>query len=274
MSKKYLPHIYDPLRRKIGEEYLMHEFRKLFPSIRDKKIWDSVDTDVSTWFEGNHPSFAPVRDFWNGLHGVSVGFKLKNIVSWATSKNIEWSEEKVALDQLNLGTTFEDIKPIGEKPATKDVIHWFNDPNHKEEREKSLNIRRKHSSNSFDRNHYAIFVVERKGVLRIIDGNRRVLLAILEDKTEISAYVGRIVGMPPIFESWIPTNLLIDLVSFHRYFIKIGRETITEHTAHVISELVRESQAGRYELVERVLRKDEKADQLLFKEINKIVALN
>ena len=86
---RYKKHLSDPLRLKIAYSYVQHELRKLFPNLRDKATWGKIDSEVIGW-SGKNPTLVPVRDFWNGVNGISTGFKLKQIVTWLTSENIKW----------------------------------------------------------------------------------------------------------------------------------------------------------------------------------------
>ncbi|MCL5795378.1 MAG: hypothetical protein M1338_03395 [Patescibacteria group bacterium] len=102
MKNKYSPHFYEPLRIKIAKDLIEKECRKLFPSIRDNKLWKKIDIDISNWFEGKYSELAPVHDLWNGLEGIMCGFKLKDTLTYITAKNINWSLKYYRLWQTTI----------------------------------------------------------------------------------------------------------------------------------------------------------------------------
>ena len=258
----YPKHLYDPDRRAIAVRYVRHEFRKLFPGLRDEEAWKTIDASIAGWFDAN-PTLAPVRDFWNGLHGISMGFKLKNLVSWLTSVNMAWSERAVPVDELSFGAILDETECVGHRPSAQDVRTWYFNP----ERAETLAVARaaheERSKMTMPRDEFPIIVMRKEGVLRVVDGNRRVLRAILFEQPTINAVIGEQAAEPAIHESWVPTSTLIDLVSFHRYWSSQDRD-VTNPVATVITELLRDSSAGRYEFTHRALSTEAEADQTLF----------
>lgn len=261
-SSPYLSHILDPLRREIAVQYLRHELRKLFPSVREEDIWKKLDEEVFQWF-GENPTLSPVRDFWNGLHGISMGFKLKNIVSWLTSANIKWESREIAVEELVFGTVLGEAKQICIDPLSAlEARTWFFDPDHVAELAAARWAHDGYSKQTASRDSDLIFVVVRDGKFVVIDGNRRVLRAVLSGMSTVHAYIGTPIADPFIFESWVPTSTLIELTSFHRYWYSLGRE-VTGSVAGVLSELLRDSSAARFEFFHRCIRKEDEADKKL-----------
>lgn len=41
----YPKHIFEPIRRKIAQDYLSHEFRKFFSNVNDKETWEKMDDE-------------------------------------------------------------------------------------------------------------------------------------------------------------------------------------------------------------------------------------
>ncbi|TSC52813.1 MAG: hypothetical protein LiPW39_538, partial [Parcubacteria group bacterium LiPW_39] len=74
-----------------------------------------------------------------------------------------------------------------------------------------------------------------------------------------------------LFEHWVPTSLLVDLVFWHKRQLELGRET-TEAVARTIAELIRDSSAGRIELAQRAVHRDDEADERLLQAVAKILA--
>lgn len=270
MGDAYPPHLSEPLRRSIAVRYVQHELRKLLPSLRDAVAWSTVDADVLRWFDGN-PTLAPVRDFWNGVHGISMGFKLKHIVPYVTSLHLTWREEDIDIDALKFGSVLEEIHATRYDPSVSNVRRWFFDPLHHKELAAARTAHEERSAQTVPRDDYPIFVTRKDGVLRVHDGNRRLLRAILFGQPTILAVIGEPCGEPLLFEHWVPTSLLLDLVSLHRYRFAMEDNDATRHIAETIARLIRHSTAGIHELNHRclhTLREHVGADGALDKAIN------
>ncbi len=262
----YPKHIYDPFRREIAVRYIRHEIRKLFSDLQDPEAWKIIDFNISKWFKDD-PLFIPVRDFWNGVHAISMGFRLKNIVSWLTSINMKWQEFDILVDELWFGTTFPDLKPAGEFPSAIKVREWFYKPENTDILLKAQEDEEERGNQTMPRNEFPIFVVRKEeNKLRVIDGNRRLKRAILLGHQTIKAVVGEPLAEPSIFEAWIPTQILTELVSFHRYWTSLNRD-MTESVAEVIAELIRDSSCGRLEFVHRSLSELADPDKKLLESV-------
>jgi len=258
----YPAHIYDEKRREIAVRYVRHELRKLFPSIRDEATWQTIDADIANWYKDNW-LLMPIRDFWNGVHGISMGFKLKNIVSWLTSKNIAWEEKRIRVDDLAFGSAIGNLGQIRPEsttlPSVAEVRAWHFDPSRTQALEEGRALSTKNSEFSMSRDDDPVFAVRKNGALTVIDGNRRLLRAILFEEPDILAVVGEPIANPLVFESWVPTSILIDLASMHRYWTAIGRDT-TNALADVITASIRDSSAGRLEFFCRATSSKNPAD--------------
>jgi len=270
MSERAYPdHLYEPLRREIAVQYLRHELRKLFASIRDEGTWRSLDEDVSRWFDAD-PELAPVRDFWNGLHGISMGFKLKNIVSWLTSKNLQWEKVEVPVAEIIFGSILEEIAEVSGKPTGESVRKWFFSPERASTLVRARAAHEVRSARTAPRDENRVIIVRRDGKLVVTDGNRRVLRAVLMEKETIAAYVGEALVEPILFESWVPTQSLSEIAGVHRLAAVAGRE-LTAQAAAIIVEMIRMSTAGRNEFVSRVLRKEMDADRRLYEAVHSLL---
>lgn len=266
IKSKFLPHLSDPLRRKIATDFAQHELRKLLPHIRDAKTWEAIDADVADWYER-----LTVQNFWNGIHGISIGFRLKSIVPLITSLNIKWSEKDVPITDLYFGGKFGPIKELASTESARDVQIKLFQSEHASILDATSSKMKETDEESSARGDYALFVVRKEGKLIVIDGNRRLLRAILNAQTSIKAFVGEPSSTPEIFEHWVPTSLLIDLNYWYKRQYELKRDT-TEATAKVIAELIRDSSAGRIEFVERVVRTENEPGKSLFNGVKGILA--
>jgi len=71
LPTKNYKHLQESIRLKIATDYLRHEMRKIFPSIRNKKIWKIIDEEIINL--PNNKTMAPVRDFWNFVDAICLG---------------------------------------------------------------------------------------------------------------------------------------------------------------------------------------------------------
>lgn len=245
----YPSHIYDPIRIKIAQQYLMHEFHKLFPSIKDQTVWDLINTDVENWFD-HAPGLAPVRDFWNGVDGISRGFKLKHIVARLTSAHIHWTYEEFPINQLVFTAAFEAFEKLGPNLSASKIIDYLNkNADGKALKDASLQTLNDLSQKLVVRNQEPVIISGKDNVFQIIDGNRRSWEALLNNKPTIYAAVGRVVQDPAIFNIWLPTPLLMDLVAYARHIDQ--SEFALETMSDTITLLIKDSQSGQYEFFNR-----------------------
>lgn len=265
-NEVFLPHLSDPFRRSIAVRYAQQELRKLLPQFQDEAIWESIDKQVEQWWDA-----LSVRNFWNGIHGISMGFRLKSLVPWLTSLHIQWIEKDAPVEELWFGGKFGPIKELdisGASTAVKQIIFL---PEHRELLKQTRKRLKGLLDESAPRDDYPIFVVRKEGQLRVIDGNRRLLKAIVNQKERIRAVVGEPTADPPFYEHWVPTSLLVELVFWHKQQVQAGRDTI-DITARNIVELIRDSSAGRIEFFERAVHKDDEIHVKLSERVEQILA--
>ncbi len=264
-NKVFLPHLYDPFRREIAIHYAQHELRKLLPQIRDAALWQSIDEQVREWQD--RLSF---QNFWNGIHGMSMGFSSKSLVPWITSLNVQWSDKNMPVEELWFGGQFGPITSLGGSESASDIKKNIFLPEYQVLFEQTKKILAERSSETALRDYFPIFTIRKKEKLRVIDGNRRLLQAIVNGEKTIRATVGEPIAEPPLYEHWVPTSLLVDLVFWYKRQIQAGRDT-TNTVAHMIAELIRDSSAGRFEFVNRAIHRNDKIHAQLLKAVLKIL---
>lgn len=270
MQKIYPKHLYDATRRKIAVSYLQHELRKLFPSIKEDEYFSSIDKEVAAWFSDN-PTLTPVRDFWNGVHGISMGFRLKHIAVWLTSTNMEWKEQTVAVKGIKFGTSFKELSVVGKHPSVEEVRDWYFDPKHSEELEAARKAHKRRSAETADRDTFPVIL--RKLLnddVIVMDGNRRLLRAVLFEIDEIKAFVGTQTENPPIKDHWVSTSLLLDLVSMHKYWTMTGKDS-TDFVAKTIASMIEDSEVARFELTDRCVDMSNPANKDLFDAVTNVL---
>lgn len=267
-NKIFLPHLYESLRRQIAIQYIRHEWRRLFPELRGKELWQSIDKQIADWYE-----MLGVRNFWNAVHGITIGFRLTSIVPWITSLNVKWTERDIPFNELYFRGKFGPIASI--KVETSEFVDSIKKaiflPENLEFLKATKQYFKSHKNDTEPRSDFPIFVVKKNDKLQVIDGNGRVLKAIAEGKDSIRAVIGEPIAEPALYEHWVSTSLLVDLVFWHKRQTKIGRDT-TETTAKTIAELIRDSSAGRIEFRERAIHHNDEIHMRLLQAVTKILA--
>jgi len=252
----YPDHIYDPTRVEIATTYLKREFRKMFSRLRGEEIWQSIDSSIDNWFPKD--SEVGVRDFWNGLHGIAMGFKLKiGFLQIITAENIIWEfNEHLPLDSLlasggNLKYISEELSE--KRPRASRLKDFF--LKNKQLADKWREEFTEHGFSSETRDQYPIICAQEEDnnekIYSVYDGNRRMVLAILEGKKNIPAYIGRYsTGEFSPENFWIPTSFLMELVEEGE--LAVG-ENGYQQTLEILRNLIKLSTSGKYELLNRVL---------------------
>lgn len=241
------------------------------PQLRNQVLWQSIDEQIKNWYEE-----LSIRNFWNAIHGISMGFRLKSLVPWITSLNIKWAEKEVPIEELWFGGKFGPIASLGGSESAAEVKEKLFLPENQKLFEQTRQKLEQEWIKTAPRDNFPIFVVRKshgdssEKKLRVIDGNRRLLQAIVDKKDSILATVGEPVGEPVLYEHWVPTSLLVDLVFWCKRQVRAGRET-TEVVARLIAELIRDSSAGRVEFAERSIHRDKKLDVQLLEAVAKIL---
>lgn len=188
----YPKHLSERIREEVAISYLKHELKKIFPSINKKEIEDLM----------NNQELCNPRDFWNGLHGISMGFKLKNIISLVTAENIIWEKKTIKVAELNFGVEMKVL-------SLEEII--------------------KIRGNDFERENDPIIAIEKsennKKIIEVHDGNGRLARHIAENKEEIEVYLGKMDGPYPK-NFWLPTSLIIDNLCFIYEAIDNGNEKL------------------------------------------------
>ncbi|MBP9818158.1 hypothetical protein KBC75_05450 [Candidatus Shapirobacteria bacterium] len=242
---EYPKHLSEKIREEVAVSYLRHELRKIFPSING----DDVENLMKC------KELANPRDFWNGVHGVSMGFKLKNIVYLATAQNINWERKKINISELTFGVELQQTKEIrpGKVSAVEFAEFYKNNPDkQKYQLEETVRIR----GNDEMRENDPIIALGKmekdKLVISVHDGNGRLARYLLENKKEIDVFVGIFSG-DSLLNYWLPTQVLMDVLFFVYETIKNKDEKMFENYMAVLKDMLKNSESGRYEFRERAV---------------------
>lgn len=257
----YPKHLYEQIRREIGVDYVRHELRKYLPSIKGE-VWKRIDQDIEGWFD-EAPFLYPVRDFWNGVHGIMMGFKLySHLLNFITGENVRWTKEEIELELLSFGTVNSLVKemvPEGNEVRLAMSGYLKNErlrKSHLEEMQKWYEITEERSTNPIIVTQKRI---EGKDKLVVYDGNGRTTLAVLKGRGKILAYVGRFVDERRQPENyWLPTSLLMEIVHFVKKAKEMGDDNLYDSYVRVLRDMLDRSDSGRYEMLNRVVSKGSK----------------
>lgn len=259
MQEVYPKHLYEPIRRELAANYVKHELRKFLPSVKSGETWESIDSDIDSWFS-EAPFLYPVRDFWNGVHGIMMGFKLyTQLLSFITGENVKWERKFIDIRTLSLASVSELFKEVG--VDTNDVgkiIDLYDKEENKQLRKEHLEKIMKFYNNTFERRNDPIIVTQKRvngedGMI-VYEGNGRTSLAILEGKDKIEAYVGMFTGeaREPI-NYWLPTSLLMEVLHFARRAWEVKEEDLYHNYVLILKDMLSRSESGKYEMRERAI---------------------
>lgn len=218
MNNVYSAHIYESNRREVANSYLRHELRKYLPSVAN---WQEVDGDIEKWFDGSAELY-PVRDYWNGVHGIMMGFKLYNqLLSYITAENVIWGREKINLTDLTY-SDFGDSIPR-QRLDSEPVI---------------------------------VTQKEIDGIDKMVvyDGNNRVNRAIKSGETEIEAFVGRFSGVRRQPENyWLPTSVLMEIIDYAKRAFAEKDGVLYRSFVVVLEKMLSVSESAKFEMKDRAV---------------------
>lgn len=232
----------EPIRIDIGKMLLAHELEKLLPNLGtdyDKlrnlinQRWSSLDGVVA------------IRDFWNLLDSVMMGYELKDIIALITSEKTDWKfEERHPINELifGWGEKLGDYRLNGRSAG--EVIAYLE--NHKD---LSNDLKDKYK-NSSPRIVDPIIVEKylSNGSLHVHDGNGRLLRAIAINQSTLPAYIGS-QNVRTKSNQWVPTS----------YLQRLTNVKAEEALAKVLSE----SENAVFEFKDRVVVGDDFRQEVL-----------
>ncbi|MFA5894681.1 MAG: hypothetical protein WC851_02805 [Candidatus Shapirobacteria bacterium] len=238
----YPKHLGEKIRTKVATSYLKHELRKLFPSISEPEIEGLIV----------NKNLAIPRDFWNGVHGVGMGFKLHiGFIYLNTAENISWSFETIDIKSINFGVDRDLTRMAGSRSVEKIVEYLRANP---KTYDKYLEEFKMNWVEDKQRETDPIIICEKKDGLAIYEGNGRLEKLILDNREKTKGYVGRYTTSEkrPL-NYWLPTSLIMDLLLFVYQAIEEDDQDLFESQIKVIRNMLRDSESGKKEFIERAL---------------------
>ncbi len=258
MEKRIYPsHIYDPVRIELAVSYVQHELKKLFWRV-PKSHWQTIEKDIADWMKSPHLNNP--RDFWNGFHGIAMGFKLKiGLIYFVTAENITWRKEEIPVEKLTFGIEFPPTQEV--KPgilSAKEVSQYYNKAENKKAKEGQKKLAIDFAKGTPPRDDDPIIAAEKlvdeKEVMSVYEGNRRLILAILEGWKTMPAFVGRFKTKEREPKNyWIPTSILMEIIYFAKEAFEKKDEESFQNYMGVLKDMLAKSESAVYELKERAL---------------------
>lgn len=256
-TKVYPKQIYEPIREEIAVSYIKHEFRKLLWRV-PQKYFSAIDKDISDWM--NSPNLATPRDFWNGFHGICMGFKLIiGFVYLLTAENINWKKQKFPVSKLWFGVEQEETKAIRkEKLSVNEVAKYYSLKENKLLKEKYLKRIRKYFKSTKLDSIFPIIVIQKERenglTYTVHDGNRRLMWTVLEGKDKIPAYVGKYSTKEKFpINYWIPTSVFMDNLFFAKSAYDRGDKRLFGYYMNILRDMLDKSESAVYEMKKRAI---------------------
>lgn len=272
--KKYPKRFYNEEIVKIAVSQIQHDFRKLLPDI-DPSQWPIIDEHINQWFEGENFELEPAHDFWNFFSGFARGLKLKSLLSWITAENTFWKKQDIPVDDIVITWDFPGLEFMGRAPYhAKNVIAKLNEPDMADHKQKMLEDSQYRSTRFAPRDQYRVILFhDTKGQIidqikgfYILEGNRRVTRAIVNDEKTIPAFVGQFKNPHDIWPTnyWINTGMLRDLTFLAIYYDKEKDDKAFDIVRKFYQLLLRDFDNVRVATYDITFKNFEKSDRLSY----------
>jgi len=167
----------------IAQQYLKHEFRKIFNDIGDFKIWRQIDKSIEGFIKREDEV-----SFWELVAAISEGWKLKTVHHYLFNSKYNWKLKKIPFSKVVLTGMSPVIDEYTIKKFNRNPLAFAK--SWKIDKEMRRKILKTGLSPHKERDHFPILVFQSNDGFRIFDGMRRTLLALINNETEIKAWVG------------------------------------------------------------------------------------
>ncbi|MFA4941681.1 MAG: hypothetical protein WC582_03775 [Patescibacteria group bacterium] len=167
----------------VAKQYLRHEFRKIFNDIKDDNFFRRIDKSLE-----NLEKREGEVSFWNLTAAIAEGWKLKQVYTILSDTKYQWKLMDIPLDKIYL----TGMSPIIDKYIVKKFNRqpmlfaqaWGKNKKMRQE------ILKTGLAKHRERDHFPILVYKSGQSYRVFDGMRRTLLALIDNKKTIKAWVG------------------------------------------------------------------------------------
>ena len=198
----YTSNLKEKVRIDIGKILIGHEVYKLFPELDYKSLKAQID---NLWTDFSN--IVAVRDFWNLVDSLMMGYKLKDIVRLVTSSQIDWNLTTLKINNLRFTSDILIIDGFDiTKKTAREVSSYLN-----EHSEVFAGVKVKNHETNPGLNDPVLVEKQTDGTLHVHDGNGRLLKVIIQEKDSIIAYVGTHNRNVSKSNHWVPTSYLMRL---------------------------------------------------------------
>ena len=189
--KSYTAQLTEPTRIQIGLNLIARELIKINPQVNYDQL---VSHLAGKWqFEKSED----VRDFWNLVHSLIAGYKLKRILPKITSAQWHWSlNAHLPIDNIRFTADTNNYELTGKSTSEVKALANYT--------EFKISMEAYPSAESKKRLEDPIIVFDDATTTEVHDGNGRLFFSLLTEKNSIPAYIGTKtqIGKP---NHWIPT---------------------------------------------------------------------
>ena len=234
---RVFPHLIDTKRIELACDYLVHEFRKIFPDLSYQQAKMALDERIPTEESNN----IAIRDFWNLFCAMTDGWRLKSLHIVVTAENVTWQKEKASIKNLVPATPQGWMTKVN-PPNFANAVSYLRETDN--ELKKIIQTSREKRGNRAEGDENdPLIVFKDESILKVADGNSRLKLQIEEyvlnaankkstSIPKIDFWVGTPTGKPANY--WIPTSSLTfmkNIIGFHTEQVleKISQVALIEY---------------------------------------------
>ncbi|HET6924568.1 MAG TPA: hypothetical protein VFH39_01935 [Candidatus Saccharimonadales bacterium] len=253
----YPEHIVAPERLELARTILGKELRKLFLGLADDS-WRAMDDSVRGWAEQPvkyHLEDGGPRDFWDSFAAFMESIKLKpDFTRWLTAENVRWSKQHLDPRELILTSPLDQLRRIPDIDLRtgmhfSEIADLLN--RNPEARATQKKLIDEHSTDPAQDTYPIIVQIDPELGLKIMDGNRRTLKAVIYGKDGIDAWVAEHDG-DDLRDFWVPVNDLYQLAVQFKTAQKDGDTAGQEAVARILRQVFAHSQVAKQTYEARV----------------------
>lgn len=263
----YSAHIYDSTRVDLARNLVEKELRKLLLSLPDD-VWKNIDQSIHGWLKEPvryHLEDGGPRDFWDAFAAIIESIKLKpNFTAWITAENVTWSKKTIAVKDIQMTSPLGQLKKVSGLNLRNDlpfaeIIDVLSDNREVLEEQKVLID--EHSTDPAQDKYPIIIQKTDNGPLKVMDGNRRTLKAVIYGQEKLDAWVGE-KTVNELKNFWIPINDMFQLVKIFKEAQEYNNQEVQKAVATVLKSRFEASSVARQAYKQRIGNQNKVAEDL------------
>ena len=226
----------------VAEQYLKHEFRKIFNDVKNPSIWKKLDKSIESFIKREGEI-----SFWNLIAAISEGWKVKIVFHILSSTKYQWKLQQISISKIILGGMSPTIDKYTIKKFNRNPLSfangWQKDKKMREE------ILKTGLASHKERDNFPILVFQTNNGFRVFDGMRRTLLALIDNQSKIKAWVGHEAN--PKGKSLISVNRCWFLSNIYEQSKKQNKE-LEKSVVRIGKEIISNHRNGKEALIKRI----------------------